>query len=794
MAIPQRTVRINFQCLISNLIATLSLFASSPLWAQETEVEHPGAVGSNLSSGKIFVEFLPIKGQTIWMSKALELTFKRDLRRNPRLNLEEDLGRKLQTCATGDLSCILKVHQDLGTDIVFVGRVTPDRIHYRIYETWTQAIVRQGEMEVTPGESSLTKLRQDLLRAIKPFTEKGGLLDQKPVFVPNVTSQVGSPSDVQVSSGDEKSVNRVGSHWITMSVGIWMFLPYLLGTLLVRRRKLYFKKIRNPLIWTSVMVLGLLLVGLVDGAFRSNVALQLQFNEALQNLSSYSLSNIQWSLTLFSGMAYGWLILLSMKMIFPTLEGIRRIRHWNLLELLRAWATISVLRAITLMIPTVLYVWVALKIGEAIGLSRNVQIFSLVPVLGLLSFYWFFSMLEVLSLYLDQEYAYGGATEEHPWHKELQAYFFGYLKRLGLDSSDRLLKRVLFLPCHQSHILTYGSPLSHYRIVIDRDLLDFAIGRLSEDPGDFNPNVLDPSFGALFPGGAGDVDVERRKRFFQKIRTIQHDPERVSMLVNWVYGFILPERRHESIPLISNNTQDLMIVEQLLTEQERERAQGLSHLDEVDDTDPTDRDFLFGLLLHQFGMIKRQETSLLTPLHALHRSLHRFPWWIAQGLDQGFIYGRKIFYRYWAVLADSYAALNFGLHHFMQYLYLFVEHEPRLITARADKLRLHRVALAILKRTREKMHYQNENPLVQVAVDRLVWLSQYFYSPIEVGRVSALRFVIYGTIAVSGIWVGVNLIYNAWKYHPSYEQVMLQEEQKVKSYKERIESEKKNEK
>src|SRR5439155_21875985 len=84
------------------------------------------------------------------------------------------------------------------------------------------------------------------------------------------------------------------------------------------------------------------------------------------------------------------------------------------------------------------------------------------------------------------------------------------------------------------------------------------------------------------------------------------------------------------VPLISDNPQDLAIVRELLSEHYPWFAPDPD--EEYDATDPTDKDFLFGALVHELGVARRNETQLATLPLALGRSAARLTRRVRLGL------------------------------------------------------------------------------------------------------------------------------------------------------------------
>src|SRR5262249_15031200 len=149
----------------------------------------------------------------------------------------------------------------------------------------------------------------------------------------------------------------------------------------------------------------------------------------------------------------------------------------------------------------------------------------------------------------------------------------------------------------------------------------------------------------------------------------------------------------KGIPLISDTEEDFGVVKRLLSE--HYGAFEALHGDEVDDTDPTQKDFLFGALLREMGIVARHDVLFSTVALFFEVAsaglgwcsrLVRLPVTIYENLLAGPA----------AKVADAYAALNGALHPLIQYLCFVRGADERLLTARADVPRLMQTSVVMI--------------------------------------------------------------------------------------------------
>ena len=463
-----------------------------------------------------------------------------------------------------------------------------------------------------------------------------------------------------------------------------------------------------------------------------------------------------------------------------------------------AWFHVVGKRIFLLFIFLYPFVNVFMWVQDELVVHKQFVLMFWAPVLGLLLRYWFLCFVETFSFYLDRKLVEGDATKKNPWHRDIRKYVFGYIKRLGWEISEEEIDQILFLPGNQPGVHCYGGGLTHPRIVIDRRLLHFAIGAPEEVPAasafipwkEWYSGLLvahsqanpPPIKEGLFKrlGKAQKKLVSRMGKRGSK-KTDQTDPgiqrrrsagSRNLGFAATPLGYVSPFPPGELVPLIADDTEDFGVVRQLLAEHYA-WFEGDPD-DESDDTDPTDKDFLFGTLVREIGLIQRKDHELATLTWSVHQRAQA-SWEFMKGAHAKIIaLYERWFSRYPCLLADAYVALNLARNHLIQYLYLVGWKDQELITARADSDKLHQVSKQVFDFVKDHQTKDKDLKLSRASIpNRLVWLSQFFESSLQERKRTGLR-ILTGT-AVTLLTCGILalLVKQAIDYHPIYEDRML---------------------
>ena len=453
------------------------------------------------------------------------------------------------------------------------------------------------------------------------------------------------------------------------------------------------------------------------------------------------------------GLAWGVLAAVLLPIAAPALVGLHRIEHGELVPVLRTWFALALQRTIGLalvLVPLGAAIWLACR---ALGVSSVIALGVIAPAIGLALRQLRRAFAELFAERLDDELVDGDATAAQPWHPEVRAYFVGYLKRANLAVDEELVERVRFLPGKGLGVEIYGGGLTHTRIVIGRALLELALAPYGR-PHDYPmPRVSTLHWthwnaGLVMPTEAGEVLATKEQR--KPAETVE-------------------EGEHERIALGEPPTLS-GIVEPVAFDPRTSYRPDEDPLwldwdpgEEFDGTDAGDKDFLFGVLVHAFGMIQRHEDRGATFALAWRT-------WLGERgaprlLARLTAPVRAFAARQTAALGDAHAALNGAGHHLAQYLAWRLWRREDLLTPRAF--------VPVLERTSHAIYGALDADADVDEVDR-VWR----------GRLAGLRMfatgappkrsqrqrLVFAAAMLAGVTVVAILVVQSVLYHPTYEQ------------------------
>ncbi|GAH45581.1 unnamed protein product, partial [marine sediment metagenome] len=196
--------------------------------------------------------------------------------------------------------------------------------------------------------------------------------------------------------------------------------------------------------------------------------------------------------------------------------------------------------------------------------------------------------------------------------------------------------------------------------------------------------------------------------------------------------------------------------------------------DEHDGTDPNDKDFLFGALVRELGLIERRDDHMLTVAHAFALWLRKRPAKLTKAWRRGFQLPYRLFLaRFPALLADAYAALNYARPHLVQYLAWQVWRREDQLTARAYPPVLQRQSEQIFATLAADKKAAGSD----LAKRRLVWMSAFGREQLRSRRATIARRIVFagfGLALLIGAAVGVK---RALDYHPTYVKRIEQQEE-----------------
>jgi hypothetical protein len=653
----------------------------------------------------VVIDFAPASGAPAWLADAFEVAIVHDLAAFERLTPVAKQDLHAHTCGA-DAGCRVAAYRRDGIDIVLFGSVSDGAIAYELYQTWTPARLETGTVDISRGQSevAITHATRDLFRAV---LKHGGVLDQRAYSF--------------------KRAEAAATAWTgpALPIALVVILALALPYAAMRR-------------WPGIRR------ALWPGGAIAAAALGASWLGALVEASP-------WLCAGAGGLAWGALVVIAVRAAFPPLEGLARIPAQDLPRILGTWLAACGERLVLLSALYGSAGWLAGVLGEELAIPAPWTVILLAPATIAVARAWLDSWVDCLAVLLDRRLVDGIAWTRNPWSRELSDYLMGYIRRTGWDLDPELLRNVILLPGKPgTGIATYGGGSTHARIVIDRELLELAMGPLVEVKPDEKP-ALWPDWTAAIvvprPGGSAErravpsADDFRGRKLKPSYPGVQRKPlgQAATLL-----GYVMPVPG-QIAPLISDNPRDLAVVRELLSEHFPWFAPDPD--DEYDATDPSDRDFLFGALARELGVVRRGETMVATLHLAIPPKLAR-----ALRLD-------RLRARYGTRLADSYAAINFARHHLIQLLHYQRTGSTELLTARASRDRLHHTSTTIFEATRG-----GERRIRA----RVIWLSGLFDEPIfERRRLTFRRAVVAGTAlaVLAGAGVAVS---RAIDYHPIY--------------------------
>jgi hypothetical protein len=693
-----------------------------------------------------------------WFARALEQRLSEELSRFQRVSFVEKVDAS--RCPERRPQCLVRAYTGLADVLVF-GRLADERLHYEVYETWTRTSAFRGSLGLGAGITSgrLQHLMGDIVR---PIVQSGGLLDRK-------------PPPAQPPSSERTAARPARARVLSLAIGIgaafFLALPILIALLLVRPTRI--SKLPRPASWAySVPLLAALSLLVVVPALAHAFPVTHQLSGELRRLLAHPAADLLGHLA--GGALWAGFGLVTLGLLVPRLYGIGRVRHDSLWPLLRAWLLVAMIRALWLLgfVPVAV---AALWLGRFFQLDRRTTLMLVAPACGLLAWFWLFSLADNLSLFIDKRLIKGAPSSANPWHRAARKYFLGYLRRLGIDLSPKLLDRVLFLPSKrlgQPRVCCYGGGFAAPRIAVNAGLLELALGPLPEEttPDERPVNPEELPLGIVLPERS---DSPRPRASAEKMRReaarlpprLRGFAPRLIGRNTTLLGWVMPAPKDETVPLISNTQDDYEVVHALLTEHYAAFAKGDDD-DEYDDTDPTQKDFLFGAMLAEVGAARRHETIFATFSLA-------FTLWNPFGLRLvgralGALY-QRFASRPTALVADAYAALSFATHHLIQYLHYLRTRDESALTARGDATLLNRTSRDILDALAGEQPAGDDRQLFRATPrNRLVSLSRFFYTPIpeEHGRWFR-RAAAIGAAAVACLLVAA-AVAEAVHYHPTY--------------------------
>jgi hypothetical protein len=323
--------------------------------------------------------------------------------------------------------------------------------------------------------------------------------------------------------------------------------------------------------------------------------------------------------------------------VFPPVIGFGRIEHDQLWAVIGVWLAAVARRAA---LVTVLYAPVALA-----AWSLAPEPILAVPFALLAARLCVRVAVAVAAEALDARLVDRDRAEA--WHAATQAYVIGYLRRAGLPVDATLLDRVRMLPGKTDAVACYGGGLTDSRIVIPRGMLELALAPAGRPHDYAAPRVSTLHWtqwnaGLVIPA---EADVVAMRGAVAAPSEPEGEAERE------LFG---------EPPTLAGTIEPSDLDERKTYRPHEDRIWlDWDPGEEHDGTDPGDRDFLFGAIVHALGEIQRHGDRLAT-----------FSWLVRRAPRA-------------TALADHHAALGGARHHLVQYLAWRASRRDDVLTARA---------------------------------------------------------------------------------------------------------------
>jgi hypothetical protein len=700
-----------------------------------------------------------------WLAEAMQEALASEIDGTARLAVRA-AGDAVQ-CRT-DSDCLIARARRSGAALVVRGSVTQGTLKWELYETVTPARLDSGAIPIDPA-AGLIGIKQHTRRALAAVLKPGGFLDQMP-YRSQWTAGRAAP-DLVAQAGRGRRAVLV----LAIAAGA-MAAPLLLAAGCVVRRRTRLARLRG--LWGAcLLALGGGAVAAAGG--RKALAAALTRMDGME----------PGGLALLGGLAWGWLLLRGLRFVFPVFGRLEHVDHQQLPRMVATWLAAAAQRALVLALTIAPVVVVAALVCRALDTPVRVSVALIGPAVAGLIWLGIAASAEVLVLYLDDRHVVGAASSDNPWHRSIRKYLLCYVRRVGWNLDSRLLERVLFLPGTRAGISSYGPAAGQQRIVIDIALLRLALGpnacAAAEDEDVQWPNW---SLGTVLPGSPAPARWWRRRarsrrkalddlgRAALRRRTESDYQPHATGQAAAMLGYVVPAERDELVPLIADDVGDLDVVRELLAEHYPWQAPDPDEQD--DDTDPTQKDFLFGPLAHAFGTIERGDerwaTFGLVVDELCRRARPRF-----RRLSMAVVDGmRALLWSRTHVLGDAYAALHFAYHHLVQYVYYRHSWTAEVLTARAAADELAAATATVFARVGEGSSAPAAGPASRSARRRLARLAALGGRPVHVRRKRRLRLGLAGA-AGAVVLVALSIaIKRSVDYHPVYTQRMAEQQQR----------------
>ncbi len=429
----------------SILISTLGLMAL-PAFAQAGKASEPVA---ETDIGRILVDFSTDELERNWVASAHELNVLNMFKDSPRLLSIPKTSLELSSCA--DFTCRRRLLRDAKIDLYIEGTINGNTLAYKALVPETEQVLNEGTISVSPNTPP-EQVKSAFLHAMKPFTEAGGILDQRTAL-----------------RRAEKAAAEHGPRVAKEAMGISLAALAFVVLLVILGAVFYFQHGRRAL-----LVIGALWIFFALGPLWL-ISEELALVKPVANFAMPD----PWLLAVIGGIGAGWALWGLGLCILPQLCGLETLKQNRMPQVVDALMTVFVYRAIATL------VWVGIAAGLVLG-ARH--IFGLDRVhtvaLGLMVFGGLGTLsaliFEIIAQALDRKYIIGDPTINNSWHKRVVEAVAAHPLLAELDD---LSGSAVFLPTFELRSLAYGGGLSRPRILIPVTALEKAFDTRPEDNG-----------------------------------------------------------------------------------------------------------------------------------------------------------------------------------------------------------------------------------------------------------------------------------------------------------------------
>ncbi|HEY5928297.1 MAG TPA: hypothetical protein VIV11_41700 [Kofleriaceae bacterium] len=515
-----------------------------------------------------------------------------------------------------------------------------------------------------------------------------------------------------------------------------------------------------PLAIVAIVLRGRGLRAAVPALREAAVSIALAGGAALALAIAGDVPNAEGIVVGAGGLAWGTWLVATFPIVFPPLAGLWRVEHEALPRVLRLWLAVMLQRTCAVVLlygPVALLTWVA---GDALGLAPTTTVALAIPLALIAVRLWLRVGVAVAAVALDRALV-DERADVAAWDAATRAYLIGYHTRNGLPLDEHLLARVRLLPGRGDDIAVYGGGLTDSRIVIPTRMLELALAPAGRPHDYAAPRVSILSWThwnvglvmASLPGEVGATEAQRQP------------------------GQLTVESEYERMLIGEPPTLACIVEPDGLDPRKNHRPHDdpmwldWDPGDEHDGTDAGDRDFLFGLLVHALGRIRRHEERVGT-FGVLAARMH---WPLPARVVNAWQAIVRVVTRAPASLADEHAALGGARHHLVQYLAWQFWRREDLLTARAYAAELvgttRRVCAELAK---PELASALRAPHVAELARRIRRLAAYTPGVAAARTTRWARFALAGAV-LAGVGFATFAVVDAVSYHPTYVQHMKAE-------------------